>query len=142
MTYDHDNIFAQILRGEAPYAHVDENDSALAIMDAYPEHEGHCLVLAKQHAVTLFDLSPDILQGMILLTQKVAIAVREVFPTCGVVMMQLNQKEAGQTVMHAHIHIIPRRLDLSPHVNSHHHIENKKSLEELEKTAKQIRKFL
>ena len=58
-TYDPDNIFAKILRGEAPCVKVYEDDVALAFMDVMPRADGHTLVIPKVAARSLFDISPQ-----------------------------------------------------------------------------------
>ena len=59
MAYDDKNIFARILRGEAPCIKVYEDDATLAIMDVMPQSEGHLLVLPKESAELIYDLSPE-----------------------------------------------------------------------------------
>ena len=55
MSYDTDNVFAKILRGEIPSARVYEDESTLAFMDIMPRAPGHCLVIPKAPARNLFD---------------------------------------------------------------------------------------
>ena len=107
-TYDRDNIFARILRGEMPAAKVFEDDRALAIMDVFPQARGHVLVLPKSEARTLLDAEPDALQALILRVQRVARAVREALQPHGLTVMQFNGEAGGQTVFHLHFHIVPR----------------------------------
>ena len=107
-TYDRDNIFAKILRGDMPAAKVFEDDQALAIMDVFPQSRGHVLVLPKAEARTLLDIQPDALQGLILRVQRVARAVREALQPHGLTVMQFNGEAGGQTVFHLHFHIVPR----------------------------------
>lgn len=108
MAYDHNNIFARILRGEIPAHKVFENDATLAFMDVMPQSDGHTLVVPKATAENLFDLSPADLGKLIQVTQKVATAVSAAFKPDGLTLMQFNGAEAGQTVFHIHFHIVPR----------------------------------
>jgi histidine triad (HIT) family protein len=108
VAYDDDNVFAKILRGEAPAHRVYEDDRTLAFMDIMPQTMGHSLVIPKEPAENIFDLSPDMLAATILTTQKVAAAVRAAFEPAGMMVGQLNGAMAGQTVFHLHFHIIPR----------------------------------
>lgn len=108
MTYDENNIFAKILRGEAPCVDVYEDDRTLCFMDIMPQAEGHTLVIPKAPAVELFDLDPDDVAAMARTTQKVAVAVKRAFDAPGIMIAQLNGAAAGQTVFHVHTHIIPR----------------------------------
>ncbi len=106
--YKTDNIFAKILRGEMPAHKVYEDDKTFAFMDIMPMAEGHTLVIPREPAVTLFDLSEDGAAALIRTTQKVAHAVRTAFDPHGVVCAQFSGAPAGQTVFHIHFHIIPR----------------------------------
>lgn len=109
MAYDPDNIFARILRGEAPAHVVYEDDYSLAFMDVMPQVEGHTLVIPKAPGENLFDVPPDALAQTIQATQKVAAAVRSAFSASGIMIAQLNGAAAGQTVFHLHFHILPRQ---------------------------------
>lgn len=109
MSYDRNNVFAKILRGELPSHRVYEDDTTLAFMDVMPQAEGHTLVIPKQaEARNALDCPPDTLRDVIATTQKVAIAVKKAFDAPGVMIAQLNEAQAGQTVFHLHFHIIPR----------------------------------
>jgi histidine triad (HIT) family protein len=74
-TYDPDNIFAKILRGEAPCVKVYEDDVSLAFMDVMPRADGHTLIIPKAPARTLFDLDPKILARLTPSVQKVGRSV-------------------------------------------------------------------
>jgi histidine triad (HIT) family protein len=108
-TYDDSNIFAKILRGEAPAAKVFEDDHVLAFMDVFPQARGHTLVIAKHdHARNLMEADPPALGPLILGVQRVARAVRAALKPDAVAVMQFNGEVAGQSVFHLHFHIIPR----------------------------------
>src|ERR1700761_5774543 len=108
-TYDDANIFAKILRGEAPSARVYENDHVLAFMDVFPQSKGHTLVILKESkARNILDVEPEALQHMIVDVQRIARAVRVALKPAGIVVPQFNGAPAGQTVYHLHFHIIPR----------------------------------
>ncbi len=108
MSYNSDNIFAKILRGEAPAHSVYEDEWSLAFMDVMPQVDGHTLVIPKDATADLFAADPEILAKTMLTTQRVAAAVRTAFAAEGVMIAQLNGAAAGQTVFHLHFHIIPR----------------------------------
>lgn len=108
MAYDSNNIFARILRGELPCISVYEDDATLAFMDIMPQADGHVLVIPKEGAETLLDLSPEAAAATVRTTQKVARAVRQAMKAEGIFVCQLNGAAAGQTVPHCHFHIIPR----------------------------------
>ena len=117
MAYDVNNIFAKILRGEIPCVKVYEDAHTLAFMDVMPQAEGHVLVIPKEPAENILDLSEDGAKAMIATTQRVARAVKTALDAPGIYLMQLNGAPAGQTVFHVHFHVIPRDVSvpLKPH---------------------------
>jgi histidine triad (HIT) family protein len=108
MTYDANNPFARILRGELPCIKVAESDAALAFMDLMPQADGHLLVVPKEPVAEIFELSEASLVASMRMTQKLAIAVRAALRPDGVFIGQFNGAAAGQTVPHVHFHVIPR----------------------------------
>ena len=109
-TYDDNNIFAKMLDGDIPYHKVYEDDKTLAFMDIMPQAEGHVLVIPKQKAVDLADLEPEYAAAVLMTSKKVMQAQRQVFEREGIIQMQLNGAQAGQTVFHYHIHLIPSSI--------------------------------
>ena len=108
MSYDHNNVFAKILRGEIPCVKVFEDDRTLSFMDVMPQADGHVLVVPKEAAENILDLSPAGAAALIATTQKVAKAVKKALGAPGIMLAQLNGAAAGQSVFHIHFHIIPR----------------------------------
>ena len=117
MSYDSSNVFAKILRGELPCARVYEDAHTLAFMDIMPSAEGHTLVVPKEPAETIFDMSPEAASHLLVASRKIARAVKKALSCPGLMLVQLNGSEAGQSVPHVHIHIVPRAhgLDLTLH---------------------------
>lgn len=117
MTYENDNIFAKILRGEIPSQRVYEDADTLAFMDVMPQSRGHVLVVPKAPSRNLLDADPAVLARAIAVVQKLAIASKKAFDADGVTIMQLNEAPAGQSVFHLHFHVIPRfeGVPLKPH---------------------------
>lgn len=114
--YSPDNIFAKILRGDIPNHTVYENDRVLAFMDVMPQAEGHVLIIPKTQAVELSDLPPEYALAVFQAAQKIIAAQRHVLQRQGIIQMQLNHQEAGQSVFHYHMHLIPAHLhDLGTH---------------------------
>lgn len=108
--YDDHNIFAKILRGEIPCHKVYEDEHTLAFMDIMPQVDGHTLVIPKYPASTLFDLPAELAGHLLNSVQKVGQAVKIATEREGIVIMQLNDPSAGQTVFHLHFHIMPTSL--------------------------------
>ncbi|MCS2609288.1 HIT family protein [Halomonas dongshanensis] len=111
-TYDTNNIFAKIIAGKAPCIKVYENDLTLAFMDAMPQKDGHVLVVPKEQAVTIYDLSPEAAQACMLTVQKVGKAIERAMGVTGSTIFQHNGSSAGQTVGHFHFHIFPGPLSV------------------------------
>ena len=119
-TYDDNNIFAKILRGEIPSTRVYETDHVVAFMDVMPQGTGHTLVVPKAPSRNLLDAKPETLSETIQAVQKIAKAVKKAFDADGVTVIQFNEPAAGQTVYHLHFHVIPRfdGIDLKPHTGN------------------------
>jgi histidine triad (HIT) family protein len=107
MSYDDNNIFAKILRGEIPCIKLYEDEHTLAFMDIMPHTEGHALVIPKQAAETLFELSDDAAAACMRTVRKIGNAQKKGLGAEGIVLMQLNGPTAGQSVPHFHVHVIP-----------------------------------
>ncbi|HEY2836388.1 MAG TPA: HIT family protein [Rhizomicrobium sp.] len=120
MAYDNNNVFAKILRGEIPSVKVFEDDKTLAFMDVMPQAEGHVLVISKEPAENVLDLSSEGAAAMMATTQRVAKAVKNGLNAPGIMLAMLNGAPAGQSVFHVHFHIIPRSagVDLGLHARS------------------------
>lgn len=107
-TYDPNNIFAKILKGEIPSVKLYEDDDTLAFMDAMPQANGHLLVIPKVASRNMLDADPAVLTKLMPVVQKLAIAAKRAFEADGVTVAQFNEAAAGQTIHHLHFHIIPR----------------------------------
>lgn len=107
MTYDPNNIFAKILRGEIPSHKIYEDEHTLAFMDVMPQVEGHCLVIPKVGSRNLLDAELSTLTPLMATVQKITRAAKVAFNADGVQVRQYNEPAAGQTVFHLHFHILP-----------------------------------
>ena len=108
VTYDADNIFAKIIRGEMPCVKLLETDNTLAFMDVFPQSDGHCLIIHKQaQATNILDVDDAALSEIIVAVKKVAAAVKDGLSPDGVRVIQFNGAPAGQSVYHLHFHVIP-----------------------------------
>src|ERR1700722_8985588 len=112
-SYDPNNIFAKILRGELPAHKVFEDDKAFAFLDIMPRAPGHTLVIPKTPARTFLDIAPDDLAHLIKVAQKIARAAVKVFEADGLTIQQFNEPSGGQVVFHLHIHVIPRKTGVA-----------------------------
>ncbi|WP_339766519.1 HIT family protein [uncultured Pseudosulfitobacter sp.] len=108
MSYDDQNIFAKILRGEIPNVTVYEDDETLCFMDIMPRADGHCLVIPKTPCRNMLDASPAQLAACMNTVNKVANAAMTAFDADGITLQQFNEAAGGQEVFHLHFHILPR----------------------------------
>src|SRR5437868_12888550 len=97
-SYDPQNIFAKILRGELPCYKVYEDDKVLAFLDIMPRAPGHTLVLPKAPARNLLDVERGDLAAVAAVAQKVAKAAMTVFAADGITLQQFNEGPGGQVV--------------------------------------------
>jgi histidine triad (HIT) family protein len=138
MAYDSNNIFAKILRGEIPSHKIYEDEDTLVFLDIMPRTEGHALVITKEKASDLFDISPEALAKVMAVVQDLAPKIKEAVGADGVLIQQFNGSAAGQTVFHLHFHIVPIKqgVPLKPHAG----VMGDQTV--LAKTAEKIRKKL
>ncbi len=108
MSYDPENIFAKILRGEIPCEKIFEDDETLAFMDIMPRSKGHCLVIPKTRCRNMLDATPKQLSACITTVQRVAQAAKTAMGAQGITIQQFNEAAGGQEVLHLHYHIHPR----------------------------------
>jgi histidine triad (HIT) family protein len=101
-------LFCKIVAGVLPAERVYEDDAVLAFKDIHPQAPFHCLVIPKAHVATLNDFTAQqsALIGSLLLTAK-RIAAEHQLPGYRVAM-NVN-REGGQVVFHAHLHVIGGR---------------------------------
>ena len=112
-SYDNNNIFAKILRGDLPAHKVFEDDKVFSFLDIMPRATGHTLVIPKAPARTFFDIAPDDLAYLIKATQTIARAAVKVFEADGLTIQQFNEPAGGQVVFHLHMHVIPRKTGVA-----------------------------
>jgi len=112
-SYDRNNIFAKILRGELPCYKVYEDDKALAFLDIMPRSPGHTLVLPKSQARNLLDVSAEDIAHVMTVAQKVAKGAMMAFGADGITIQQFNEGAGGQVVFHLHVHVIPRKAGVA-----------------------------
>ena len=135
-TYDDNNLFAKILRGEIPAVKVYEDDDVLAFMDIFPQTRGHLLVVPKGvKARNVLDLPEEKVGALMVQVYRLTKAATKALKPDGITVTQFNGEDAGQTIFHLHVHIIPRYA--GQRLAGHGH-GNKADIAELEKIAKAI----
>ena len=111
MSRDPDCVFCKIVAGEIPSFTLFEDEATLAFMDINPANEGHALVIPKEHAVDLYSMSDEALARTMATAKKVAAAVARTLNPDGLNLVQCNGPAAAQSVMHFHVHVLPRVRD-------------------------------
>ena len=101
-------VFCRIAAGEAPASVVFEDHLTLAFMDINPANPGHALVIPKFHATGLFDTPADWLADCAATAQKVATGLDRALTPDGINLVQANGEGAAQSVLHFHLHVLPR----------------------------------
>ncbi len=108
---DSNCIFCKIIAGEIPSRTIYEDEDFKAILDVSPASKGHVIVLPKNHAANIFELSDEDASKILIVAKKVAEAQMKAFNCDGINILQNNGEAAGQTVFHLHVHVIPRYED-------------------------------
>ena len=135
-TYDDDNLFAKILRGEIPSVKVYEDGEVLAFMDIFPQTRGHVLVVPKNvRARNFLELPANRVAPLMERVHRLTIATEKALKPDGVTVTQFNGEDAGQTIFHLHFHIIPRYANVA--LAGHGH-GNRADIPELQQIAAEI----
>lgn len=130
-----DCIFCKIANGEIPSKTLYEDGDFRVILDLSPATRGHALILPKEHAENLYELPEDAAAKVLPVAQKVAAKMKATLGCAGLNLVQNNGETAGQTVMHFHMHVIPRYENDGQTINW---VPGQATPEELEAVAKQI----
>lgn len=103
-----DCIFCKIANGEVPSKTLFEDSDFRVILDLGPATRGHALILPKEHADNLYELPDELASKALILAKKTAVTMQQKLKCDGLNLVQNNGGTAGQTVMHFHLHVIPR----------------------------------
>lgn len=105
-------VFCKIASGEFNSSKIYEDDKVLAILDLSQATYGHTLVMPKQHYENIFDLDNELAKHLFSVVQKISNHYKKTIPNIkGVNLLNNSGEKAGQTVMHFHMHILPRYED-------------------------------
>ncbi len=134
-----DCVFCKIVNGEIPSERVVETEKVLAFLDLYPVNKGHVLVIPRQHYFRLDEIDATTLHQMVEVAQKVAAAQVYGLSAEGYNLVMNNGEVAGQEILHAHMHVIPRFSNDQMRFGWRH-LEYAKG--ELQDYGKRLREFL
>jgi histidine triad (HIT) family protein len=101
-------IFCKIVAGELPATIVDEDERTMAFMDISPATRGHALVIPREHAADVHAIDPDDLAAVAVAAHRLAAKMRERLEADGINLLISSGADAWQTVLHLHMHVIPR----------------------------------
>ena len=104
-----DCIFCKIIAGEIPCFKLYESDDTLAFMDINPANEGHVLVIPKEHSIDVHAVSDAAISSTVITAKKIATAIKKTLSPGGINLLQCNGSAAAQSVLHFHLHVLPRR---------------------------------
>ena len=108
-----DCIFCKIIEGKIPCAKVYEDDDVLGFLDISQTTKGHALVVPKEHYDNFLTTPKDIMHKVMDVAQRIGQAEMMVLGAKGVNILSNVNKEAGQSVFHFHVHVVPRYGDKS-----------------------------
>lgn len=100
--------FCKIMVGEDQASIVYEDESVLAFMDLHRANVGHTLVVPRAHWETIYDIPERVLADLFAVVKRVSVAVKKAVGAEGISILQFNERAAGQSVRHFHVHVIPR----------------------------------
>ena len=105
----HENcIFCKIIKGDIPSSKVYEDEKVLAFLDLSQVTKGHTLVIPKSHEENIYELSEESAAAVFTAVPKIANAIKAAYDPIGMNMLNNNGAEAGQSVFHFHVHLLPR----------------------------------
>ena len=105
-------VFCEIIKGNIPSKKIYEDDKVLAILDISQATRGHTLIMPKQHYENLFEIDNETLAHLITAAKKISTHYMEKDKNIlGINLLNNNGTQAGQSVMHYHMHILPRYKD-------------------------------
>lgn len=104
-----DCIFCKIIAGEIPCFKLYESDDTLAFMDINPANEGHALVIPKEHFADVQAVSNAAISSTVITAKMIAAAIEKTLSPDGINLLQCNGPAAAQSVLHFHMHVLPRR---------------------------------
>jgi histidine triad (HIT) family protein len=111
MPPDPDCIFCKIVAKEIPAGILYEHEACLAFLDINPLAEGHILVIPREHYVSPLDMPGDVCGALFSVVPTLGRALIDVTAAEGFNVLLNSGRVSGQVVMHAHVHLIPRRQD-------------------------------
>lgn len=108
LSHDSNCIFCKIVEGEIPSYKVYEDENVLAFLDISQVTKGHTLIIPKEHAKDIFELTEETAAKLFSAVPKIAKSIKQTYNPIGLNLLNNNGEAAGQSVFHYHMHFIPR----------------------------------
>ena len=135
-----DCLFCKIANGEIPSVKIFENENIFIFLDINPLTKGHCLAIPKQHFENVFDINHDILKEIVSIAKDIAENAKRNLGATGVQLINSSGKDAEQSVLHFHLHIIPRYEEDGLEMNKWWQSKSQNpNQEELQKIAEKLK---
>jgi histidine triad (HIT) family protein len=136
-------IFCKIVSGKLKARIINENDYAMAFLDAFPLSSGHTLVIPKAHYSKIQDMDKEYSCAVFSIASQIAAILEPTVRVNASTIAIHNGRDAGQEVPHVHIHIVPRSADdgAGP-IHSMFNSRPKLNDEEMDKLADKLKKIL
>ncbi len=101
-------IFCKIMAGEIPSHTIYEDENCKVFLSLGAASKGHALVVPKEHYDNFYDIPEETAAEVIKTAKKMTVKMTEKLQCDGFNLLQNNNEVAGQSVMHYHLHLIPR----------------------------------
>jgi histidine triad (HIT) family protein len=136
-------IFCKIVSGKLKARIINENDYAMAFLDAFPLSSGHTLVVPKAHYSKVQDMEKEYSCAVFSIACQIAAILEPTVRVNASTIAIHNGRDAGQEVPHVHIHIVPRSAnDGAGPIHSMFKSRSRLNNEEMDKLADKLRKIL
>lgn len=100
------DIFCKIINNEIPSYTIYEDDIVKVFLDVNPSHNGHTLIVPKEHYQDFFDIDTEVLNYILKIAKQIAVQLKEKLNYDGISLCENNGY--GQEVKHFHLHLIPK----------------------------------
>jgi histidine triad (HIT) family protein len=136
-------IFCKIAQKKIDAKIIDENENAIAFLDAFPLTAGHTLVITKNHYAKLQDVEFDNITQLFSLASKILPSIEKGTGVQSTLIAIHNGKDAGQEIPHLHVHIVPRKLgdggsSIHSMFDSSHRLEESEMIKVFKKIKEQL----
>ena len=136
-------IFCKIVSGKFKARIINENNYAMAFLDAFPLSSGHTLVVPKAHYSKVQDMDKEYSCAVFSIACQIAAILEPTVRVNASTIAIHNGRDAGQEVPHVHIHIVPRSAnDGAGPIHSMFNSRPKLNNEEMDRLADKLRKIL